>query len=357
MSTRRNNFDLVRLFAACQVMVMHVYHHLAPQPTYHVLDRVVLPILSFFPGVPIFFGLSGYLITQSFWRNPSLKPYTRNRALRIFPALWICYAFTVLMLAACGFVAVASLASPSFWAWVVAQVSFFQFYTPDFLRGFGLGNPNGSLWTITVELQFYLIVPAFYLLTRGRRQAFWWLTTAVSVAGLVLDALIDRGTETTAVKLYHVTVLPYLAFFWVGVTLSIYGEKLLPLIKGKALLWLAVYLGFALPLGYWVEYYSISYFPDPFSRLGMVLLMTAVFAFALSNSSLSDRLLRGVDVSYGIYLYHAPLLGLALHLGLAHSYPVMVLICGATVALALVSWFVVEKPSLSRKAPPAVRVG
>ena len=33
---------------------------------------------------------------------------------------------------------------------------------PDFLRGYGVGVLNGSLWTIPVELQFYALVPLIY---------------------------------------------------------------------------------------------------------------------------------------------------------------------------------------------------
>jgi len=43
--------------------------------------------------------------------------------------------------------------------WVVGQISFVQFDNPELMREFGTGVANGSLWTISVELQFYLMVP------------------------------------------------------------------------------------------------------------------------------------------------------------------------------------------------------
>ena len=54
-----NNFDLIRLFAATQVAISHISSHL----------EIAIPglsFLSYFPGVPIFFFISGYLIYQSF---------------------------------------------------------------------------------------------------------------------------------------------------------------------------------------------------------------------------------------------------------------------------------------------------
>ena len=32
------------------------------------------------------------------------------------------------------------------------QMTAFQFYTGDWLRSYGVGTPNGALWTITVDI-------------------------------------------------------------------------------------------------------------------------------------------------------------------------------------------------------------
>lgn len=37
------------------------------------------------------------------------------------------------------------------------QATFLQFWTPASLRGYGVGTPNGALWTICVLIQFYII--------------------------------------------------------------------------------------------------------------------------------------------------------------------------------------------------------
>ena len=57
---RNNNFDLIGLFAALQVAIIHTIAHLD-------LD-IHIPLLEYFPGIPIFFFVSGFLINLSFER-------------------------------------------------------------------------------------------------------------------------------------------------------------------------------------------------------------------------------------------------------------------------------------------------
>jgi hypothetical protein len=45
--------------------------------------------------------------------------------------------------------------------WLAAQLTIGQFYNPVFLRGYGLGVLNGSLWTIPLE-QFCVLVPLLH---------------------------------------------------------------------------------------------------------------------------------------------------------------------------------------------------
>ena len=80
-SFSRNNFDLLRILAASQVMVAHSFHHLGldtESAWFQWLDR--------FPGVPVFFIISGFLVSASLERSKSPADYFTNRFLRIFPA-------------------------------------------------------------------------------------------------------------------------------------------------------------------------------------------------------------------------------------------------------------------------------
>src|SRR5688572_6028527 len=111
-----NNLDLIRLLAALQVAVGHAFAWLAVP-----LPRLAEELLRSFPGVLIFFVISGFLITRSYVeRNRGFARYMANRALRIYPALWVQYlAIIVLMYATGGFL-LDTLANPHFWAWLGA---------------------------------------------------------------------------------------------------------------------------------------------------------------------------------------------------------------------------------------------
>ena len=96
----RNNFDLIRLFAASQVAITHTASHLG-------VENSVLSILSMFPGVPIFFFVSGYLIYGSYEqssKNPNTNfNFFMKRFLRLYPALWLCFVLSILSTWASGY--------------------------------------------------------------------------------------------------------------------------------------------------------------------------------------------------------------------------------------------------------------
>jgi len=151
MVYRENNFDLIRLIAAFQVMVMHgIFHLKIDGPGLGKLSG----IFDFFPGVLMFFTISGFLIFSSLDRNKDLKKYFFNRVLRVYPGLWLCFIVTVILLLAFKTINVSDLFTGTMLKWSLGQLTFFQFWTPDLLRTWGVGTPNGSLWTIPVELQF-----------------------------------------------------------------------------------------------------------------------------------------------------------------------------------------------------------
>jgi peptidoglycan/LPS O-acetylase OafA/YrhL len=340
----RNNLDLIRLCAAIQVAVTHLSHHLH-------LDFAVVRYLDYFPGVPIFFFISGYLIYQSYEniRHDRLRTFFTNRFLRIYPALYVCFGLTVLSIVGCGYLKTVSYSATSLLAWVAASLSFFQFYTPDFLRGYATGVPNGSLWTISVELQFYFLTPVLHFaLKRFRRTAaaLFILLVLVNTANLyanVTDAF-PGIRDRMAFKLFGASFLPWLYMFAFGAYVSTNKSLQAHILKLNPLVFAAAYLGSY----YLAEKYNLGTV-NYINLVSYLLLAALVFRLAYWKPETSGRLLRGNDISYGFYIYHMPLVNLMVFYGFIGTLASFWTALAGTLALACGSWFLIEKPFLKLK--------
>lgn len=323
-----NNFDLVRLFAAANVMLLHVADHLGQDVA---LLRLLLDPL---PGVPIFFVVSGFLISRAWERYPVVPQYVRNRVLRIYPALWVCLGVSIASVFVAGFVLAES--PGKVFAWLVAQVTFGQFVTPAFLQGYGVGILNGSLWTIPVELQFYAALPLLLLW----RPAVWITAAASLVAYATIRDLSVTLPGGISIPL-QVTLLPNFYMFAIGILIARHNDRLMPYLSGRAHWWFCVYL-LAVVGGTLFGLRVGTNHPNP---LLMVVLGATVISAAYSLPSLSTRILRGHDISYGIYIYHMVVVNFLLATGMS-SYTLAILL---SLTLATLSWMFIERPALALK--------
>lgn len=354
----QNNFDLIRLLAAAQVVIAHGIGHTELVHKLPPWGEQVFEALMLLPGVPVFFVISGFLISQSFERNPAdLKGYFWRRSLRIFPALWICLLVTLAALGAFGFLGPDFVFSKTFAGWLSGQVSFFQFYNPEHFRGFGIGVVNGALWTITVELQFYALVPVLHRLAHGGKPAaaLTALTFFVSFAAYcVMDDKVNGPGGFTgapmAFKLLHVTLIPHLWMFMLGIIIHRRFETFRPWLEGRFLWHLTAYTLFMTGQQAIMDFRSLPYYLAYLPSRAILALLTVSAAY--SARSLSRRLLSGTDLSYGIYLYHSVVINVFVQLGLMTSLSALVCVCIASGILAVLSWHGIEKPALACKAFP-----
>jgi len=354
---RRNNFDLIRLLAALEVAVGHAFAWL----------KVPLPGWAFasetcFPGVAIFFVISGFLVTRSYVNSDrGVLPFLGRRALRVYPALWFQYVLAIVLMAVTGGFAVQTLGDGAFWSWMwraaVIGSNFWAGaltnYTPFTYTGLYKWYPNDVLWTIPVEIGFYLLVPALFARWMIRRRlvgpvlvvAFSASIWTAFVAGPLLR---DHGNLNTTGML-HSSPLPYFWLFAAGAAASFYWDRVRHVFEGKALWWFAAY-GLATGLKWWlVGSVDLTYrIPDAFTIPRALVLAGLVISSAHSWAWIS-RWMRGVDLSYGVYLFHLPLPYGLYCAGIGGRGSYVALSVAVTFVLAALSWFLIERPALHLK--------
>ncbi len=351
---RPNNFDLIRLLAALQVVLFHSLHHL-DVPTNGFID-----LFRYLPGVPIFFFMSGLMVSASYERNSNTKQYAINRLFRIYPGLWVCFGVGVISVLVFGSGQFGRGSLASIASWIFAQLTLFQFYNPSFLRDYGNGVFNGSLWTIPIELQFYFALPLSYWMTGvlgAKKGAIPWRLWTMFFLFLVISAVFFsyRSSNTNDIwfKLMMCSMLPHFWLFLLGVLVQRKLEVLKKYFAGKLLLWICVHAivcAAAQGLGL-VAASNIPGIPVSIS------LACVTLSAAFTISTLSDRLLKNNDISYGVYIYHVLVINALLELEVVSGWTAVGITFLMTLILATASWKLVESPiiKLKKRLSKAIR--
>lgn len=333
-----NHFHLIRLGLALLVLLAHAPElrdgNLSRELFHSVFGTLTFGSLA----VAGFFILSGYLIAQSWQRNPKIFPFLANRSLRIFP----------------GYV-VASVVSILVAGWVSGPPGFFsQLDVSDMLKNAFMlrvpgsppvypGSPyptvNGSLWTIEYEFRCYLLVLLLGVsgMIRNRRGVLglWLLFLGANVAPTFAKSLWTTHYVNVFVG-YPDLVVRFGSLFLAGVVFYLFREKLKAEL-GKILLAVAILV----PALFW-------------SRTAELAVATAgaylLFAFAFRKSPLLTRFTPRSDISYGVYLYGWPIQKVMLwYWPTISPWWLFLLSALASCVCGALSWFLIEGPCLALK--------
>src|SRR5690606_18042727 len=144
----RNNFNLMRLFAAWLVIYGHAWA-ITGSPGGDLVAWLTQFKFAGGVAVDVFFVVSGFLIAASLQRN-DVRGYLVSRALRILPALVACVALAVLVLGPLLTTSPQYWRDPATWdyLWVNGSLWSSRYFLPGVFDT--LPNPavNGSLWTL-----------------------------------------------------------------------------------------------------------------------------------------------------------------------------------------------------------------
>ena len=311
-------------------------------------------------GVGVFFVLSGYLISDILigqWERRGaidLKDFWLRRARRLLPALF------VLLLAVSAYVTVVqpselgALRSEVAAAALYVSNWWYIFHHVSYFASFGPPSPLTHLWSLAVEEQFYLLWPGLlwlglrFLPRRGLLLATLLLAAASAMAmGLLFHGgsgpdRVYYGTDTRAFALLIGGALAQIFPSRRLGSLPLLARRLIEVLGGVGLL--------AILFMFWTtnEYEAFLY---PYGLLILSLATAGVVAAAVLPDGFLGRFLgmepiRWLGVrSYGIYLWHYPVITLTASLGPSGFAPLrMALQVSASIALAALSWRYVEEP-------------
>lgn len=160
--SKENGFTALRIL--CSLIV--VYEHFV------ILTNFPIPSLELRGiAVKIFFILSGFWVTRSLFTSETLKVFYLKRIKKIFPFyLLVVFASAFFLVFLSSFDVSSYFKNPGFWKYLIANITTLNFVHPS-LPGVFNGEPvNGSLWTIKIELGFYIILPVVIFFCLGKNE-------------------------------------------------------------------------------------------------------------------------------------------------------------------------------------------
>lgn len=332
VTTRDNNFTLLRFCAASMVLFYHSFALLKLESP----GGGTLVALA----VDIFIIISGFLVTKSWIDNPRLLTFFRKRFLRIVPALVCSIVFGVFVIGPLvTYVSMHKYVTDPLTINYLKNVFLYPIHYE--LPGVFENNPypfavNGSLWTLPIEVFLYGTVMVLGLFGVFKRR----YVVALFVFLLLLLDVYFRSTleyrNTYVLTMNASRLLKLSILFFVGSLGYLYNEKIV-FNRTFVLLLLVLFL-----ISFRVSYGSIVYF---FTLPYLVLYV------AYAHIPLVKGFQNWSDVSYGTYVYAFPVQQTLIYFfnNEINVAALLLLSYTTTLIIAYASWNGVEKRCLQLK--------
>lgn len=330
---RNNNFDLLRIIAACLVFYSHslaIYG--LQEPALLSFNEVGREITFATLGVSMFFVISGYLVTASWDRTRNFGTYLASRALRIYPGLLANALFTYFVLLPLLIDSTEYFGTVAEQLHLIAISVFLGFRTIDFsdvfANNFIPNTINGALWTLRYEVACYLVLLGLGITVGVNRTVI-----AVGVILFILyfhELLLFPQTVPDLAVMHCVTFFIGSLFYLCWNSIALTGRKAL----------------FCLCLLAALSYFDIYYIP-----LYLLPVCYITIYIALGVRPLGHFAKYG-DFSYGMYIYAWPIqqtFGELYKFEPENYLYFAISSFFVTLCLAIISWHFVEAPALKLK--------
>jgi peptidoglycan/LPS O-acetylase OafA/YrhL len=344
MSPYRSDIDGLRAICIVSVVMFHAGFH---------------DWAGGFVGVDVFFVISGYLITSLIGRQIafgefSLAGFYERRIRRLLAASIPVVLFTTLF-------ALAFYMADDLVAYCKSLIAFAGYSSNWFFlsqTGYFATPPETSpllhTWSLAVEEQFYLVFPALLVaLLRFPRRAVWVLAAIGALSLAYAQVEISRG-------------FPDWAFFG---SISRFWELLAGAVLAMVPAVIERTARFALPMraaGLAMIVASVFLYgpATPFPGVAALLPVGGALLVIAAAPEARDPLWRLLTsgpmvylgkISYALYLWHWPVFGAARTVLLSYSDVYIVVGIALSVALASLSYHLLEQPVRARRSLPRGR--
>lgn len=325
---RKNNITFIRLVAALMVIWGHS-NAVVRQPGQDLVSYVTQYAHAGGLAVDMFFLMSGFLVTGSII-NGGLRRYVVSRALRIYPALWVCLIVVTFVLGAAltALPLGQYLGDAQTWRYFgrLASGMWTEWFLPGVFQQQRDHAVNGSIWSIIVEIRMYVLLAALFVLRVYRWPAVF---NALFVFAMILGY---REVVHFPYFASGSTDLQVASYFAIGSFLYVNRQ------------WIP-----AGPFPFFVTLViAATQIGTPGFPLVYALVLTTLFIWTAFGQQF--HWMDKHDYSYGIYLYGWPV-----QQAFVYFYPDMSahqnMVASMVVATALgaLSWHFVEAPMLGLK--------
>ena len=318
---KNNAFNALRLFFALVVVLYHCIGH------YRTLNEFESIIFDGHIAVCAFFIISGFWITKSYFSSASLKNFYIKRIKKILPMY---YLSILLFSIVCFFVSNLSIKeyfNSEYVKYLFCNAIFLNFLHKN-LPGCFFGDAvNGALWTIKIEIGFYLILPLimhFWEKIKTRRMKNLYLTILYTLS-ILYSIGIAYLSRKIKIPTQLVNQLPtFIAHFISGMVIYLNWDIIFPKLNKIILPFIIIFI---------LHYFTKTEIFLPIS-LAFIIVFLALRLKFLFNIG------KNIDFSWGLYLFHFPLMQILYFSGISKLSPTIYLV--SVISIAFVITYVVE---------------
>ena len=262
------------------------------------------------PAVAAMFVISGFLVTASYERTQDLPKFYIKRIFRIYPALMAVVIIPVLIYSVMGMVL---FDLKSFGLYLLKSLAYASGGSA-FLPKDAIGN--GSLWTIPIQMQFYLLTPVLYKVIKknkpGNNAAMLALFLILNLVSPEVEARLPHIIK----QIYSKSCIPYVYMYLFGMICYCYFDILIPMFCKHVR-----FIGILYIIVHWVLQLDFLYAWKYINPISSFLIMS----FAIGMAYRLGKIKLACDVSYGMYLWHLPAVDI-LHVVIGVKYSMVMLI-------------------------------